>query len=649
MRRWRRLVKAKRSGRASARRMRQRNALRWIRKVLAAWAAASASAAGAKRLVAERVAAVHRRRAFTRALRAWRDAKQDAKARKRALGRASQRFRAVWMRTGRDALSRWRENTQTKKIILAATQIVASDAAAAATDGTGGTRDRRGGGTGEDRRPGPATATRGGYISAGGDGGAHQTLVAGVVSALAGWIVAWTSSAGGARKARRELAAARKDVAALGTANSACMELRDMDAEELLRLRANASEAATRGDEDSRETATALADALAAAERCEAARYAAVDAHARSLGQLAAARDDLGERLRAAEVAAHAMEVAAAASAAVTRFRLPRVVLRAADALPSPPRALVPYVAAVREGVTIPVAPAALASASLAALCVVVVVGCVVALQLARRLRERDENEASARRSTELDRDKTLRDLQLSRKTALEELEVWRESAPKWKAQISELKMKLKRTEFDWRAEVATMRWRYGSDDLLTKEEVDAKVAKSAEKVRRQVKEEMAAAAEIIRQLTAAAEKAEADAAAANKRADAERARADAAANEGADAERARADAANVVAENGEADAAAARKEADAERARADAANAAAAKLRMWIAAAPTTADDEDANEVNGENGYAGFNAKSQAPLDHVRSNGRVESIAAGGGPILRVAATNNKPLYSDR
>ena len=43
--------------------------------MLASWAAAGAAAVGARRIVAERVAAMHRRRAFMHTLHAWSDAK----------------------------------------------------------------------------------------------------------------------------------------------------------------------------------------------------------------------------------------------------------------------------------------------------------------------------------------------------------------------------------------------------------------------------------------------------------------------------------------------------------------------------------------------------------------------------------------------
>jgi hypothetical protein len=55
--------------------MRQRHMLRGIRRMLASWAAAGAAAVGARRIVAERVAAMHRRRAFMHTLHAWSDAK----------------------------------------------------------------------------------------------------------------------------------------------------------------------------------------------------------------------------------------------------------------------------------------------------------------------------------------------------------------------------------------------------------------------------------------------------------------------------------------------------------------------------------------------------------------------------------------------
>ena len=124
--RWRRLVKLKRLGKAAARRMRQRYMLRGIRRMLAGWQAVGASAAGSRRIVAERVATMNHRRRFTHTLHAWRDVKEEGKERKRAVAKAAQRFRAVWMRSGREALSRWRENTQAKKIIIAATEIAAA-------------------------------------------------------------------------------------------------------------------------------------------------------------------------------------------------------------------------------------------------------------------------------------------------------------------------------------------------------------------------------------------------------------------------------------------------------------------------------------------------------------------------------------------
>jgi hypothetical protein len=104
---------------------------------------------------------------------------------------------------------------------------------------------------------------------------------------------------------------ARKEVAVLGVANSACKELRNADAEATRKALYAAQES----------SGSKLADAAAKAEGCEAARYAAVDTHARSVDELTASRDELSARLTAADGVVHALERAVAA-AAVTRFRL---------------------------------------------------------------------------------------------------------------------------------------------------------------------------------------------------------------------------------------------------------------------------------------------------------------------------------------
>ena len=278
--RWRRLVKLKRLGKAAARRMRQRYMLRGIRRMLAGWQAVGASAAGSRRIVAERVATMNHRRRFTHTLHAWRDVKEEGKERKRAVAKAAQRFRAVWMRSGREALSRWRENTQAKKIIIAATEIAAA----------GGGNN----GNGNDGEPGSAGTAK--ILDN------KQMLVTGAFSALAGWIVSWTTSAGSARKAHRDLAVARKEAAALGSANSALKELREADADEL-RAKAAAAEASRKKLYDEKEsTGSELADAVAKAESCEAARYAAAEAHSRSLDEVTSSRDALDEKLRVADV-----------------------------------------------------------------------------------------------------------------------------------------------------------------------------------------------------------------------------------------------------------------------------------------------------------------------------------------------------------
>jgi hypothetical protein len=48
---------------------------------------------------------------------------------------------------------------------------------------------------------------------------------------------------------------------------------------------------------------------------------------------------------------------------------------------------------------------------------------------------------------------------------ASEELEVWRESAPKWKAQILELELQLKTADYDRETETAVGLYKYNPVD----------------------------------------------------------------------------------------------------------------------------------------------------------------------------------------
>ena len=100
----------------------------------------------------------------------YRYAEEETKARKRAMAKASLRFRAVWMRSGRDALTRWRKNTQAKKIILAATEIAVASSHNAAADGAN-----------NNKTPGSGTGTGGDKSGTGGDKNAEQVLITGRV------------------------------------------------------------------------------------------------------------------------------------------------------------------------------------------------------------------------------------------------------------------------------------------------------------------------------------------------------------------------------------------------------------------------------------------------------------------------------------
>lgn len=482
--RWRRAVQARKAAMVAARRMRQRHSLRNFRRVLAAWAVMAAASAGVKRLVATRLAAMHRRRVFASAFHAWRAALEDAKERRRALAKAAQRFQAVWMRVGREALLRWQENTQTKKIIIAATEMAMTSSSqhpsGAADDGLNPEGPR-------------ASSTHG----SAGDGAQHA-LVTGVVSAVAGWLVARTGSAGSSLKARQDLRNARKEAAALGAANSACKALRDADAKELVE-RAAAVEETRRAlwVEKEAEKASVTSVTLRA-ESCEASRSAAAEAHARVVGELHASLEDMNGVVDALE--------RAVADAAVTRLVMPGLD-NVLAVLPPLPTVLAPLTSMLPEpAVTLSIEPSVVASTLLCALVLVLVLGGLLVAGLRRRVQKKSEDAGEEAKA---------------RSEAAEELELWRESAPKWRAQVAELEMTLKMSKSEHEVEMSALGREKEEALRKCKEDFDAKLRESVEEVRMKVKEELGTAAEVMRKLTAAAEQSEAAATAANAKAEA--------------------------------------------------------------------------------------------------------------------------------